>query len=505
MFVFGSVGFLTRFAMYRWSCYASNLIAAVLILACPAEPGNGSEERSTTDPVYFSDDMVPIVDDDGDIADGLDGWWRSDGYGFILKIEDAIIEQYLQTASYCVRESHTREDILEQFAYFDLINDGTVRFASYPGGTVYTFLPVTEAPAACLRAESASNRESFEVFWQYFEENYAFFAKRHIDWTTRGNRVRAELDENVSDEQLIRALSQLLAGLNDAHTEIIEAEVAGEIIEVSGGRGRTRDALFANFEAQSDIESFAEFDRAWIQAYRAGISEMLGDGGTRTARGQLDWGPLTDDIGYLHLLTFQSFAREGGLEESIRAIHAALDEALTAMSDKNAIIVDVTQNRGGYDRLALAVAQHFNERPTLAFTKRAHGALQPPQAFEVQPTEGVRFTGPIYVLTSDVTISAGEIFVLAMTALPNVTIVGTATRGALSDELARTLPNGWWFGMSNEIYLDHNGVSHEATGIPPQIPIEVFDLQDLFGSAHVGAIEVLLDQVTADINSEPHR
>ena len=35
--------------------------------------------------------------------------------------------------------------------------------------------------------------------------------------------------------------------------------------------------------------------------------------------------------------------------------------------------------------------------------------------------------------------------------------------------LDKTLPNGWEFSLSNEIYLDNNGKNYEHTGITPDI------------------------------------
>ena len=41
--------------------------------------------------------------------------------------------------------------------------------------------------------------------------------------------------------------------------------------------------------------------------------------------------------------------------------------------------------------------------------------------------------------------------------------------GIFSDELYRSLPNGWEFSLSNEIYLAPNEESFEMTGVPPDI------------------------------------
>jgi len=66
-----------------------------------------------------------------------------------------------------------------------------------------------------------------------------------------------------------------------------------------------------------------------------------------------------------------------------------------------------------------------------------------------------------------------------MNNLPNVTIMGENSSGDLSDILDKPLPNGWEFGLSNEVYLDHLGKSHEVTGFPPEINVPVVSLEEL--------------------------
>ena len=70
-----------------------------------------------------------------------------------------------------------------------------------------------------------------------------------------------------------------------------------------------------------------------------------------------------------------------------------------------------------------------------------------PQPFHVEPSKRARYLGPVYLLTSDVTLSAAEVFALYMRALPNVIHVGETTRGAFSDMIEKPLPNGWTLSL----------------------------------------------------------
>jgi C-terminal processing protease CtpA/Prc len=75
----------------------------------------------------------------------------------------------------------------------------------------------------------------------------------------------------------------------------------------------------------------------------------------------------------------------------------------------------------------------------------------------------------VILLTSGLTYSGAEIFVMATMQFPNVTRVGEPTAGALSDVLPFTLPNGWEIGLSNERYFASDGVCYEDRGVPPHV------------------------------------
>ena len=51
------------------------------------------------------------------------------------------------------------------------------------------------------------------------------------------------------------------------------------------------------------------------------------------------------------------------------------------------------------------------------------------------------------MLTSELTASAAEIFVLSLLQHPRLTLIGEPTQGILSDTLERHLPNGWLMGV----------------------------------------------------------
>ena len=98
----------------------------------------------------------------------------------------------------------------------------------------------------------------------------------------------------------------------------------------------------------------------------------------------------------------------------------------------------------------------------------------------VTPANAPRYTGAVSLLTSDLTISAGETFIQAMMArTPTPARIGTTTQGVFADDMSRTLPNGWTFTLGNEEYVGPDGRNYEGVGIPPTVRTPVFTAEEL--------------------------
>jgi carboxyl-terminal processing protease len=205
------------------------------------------------------------------------------------------------------------------------------------------------------------------------------------------------------------------------------------------------------------------------------------------------------DIGYLAVVSMGGFV-DGELDsaaDELAALDAAMEAALTLFDERRAraVILDLSLNTGGYDFVGLAIAGRFAAERRIAYTRRAgDDPAARDFAIAVQPATGRRYTGPVHVLTSDLTKSAGECGTLALRALDNVRHVGDRTRGAFSTVLTKPLPNGWVLSLSNEVYTDTAGVVWEGRGIEPQQATAVFDPLDPL-SGHLEAVRMLVGSI----------
>jgi C-terminal processing protease CtpA/Prc len=193
----------------------------------------------------------------------------------------------------------------------------------------------------------------------------------------------------------------------------------------------------------------------------------------RAGNDKLFYGMLDEDIGYLSILTMTEFAAEQEDEQAVLA--EAMDQILLEFKDASALIIDVRLNSGGQESNALLIASRFADQQRLAFSTqtRQGDGYTPLRELPVEPRSMRQFTRPVVVLTSRATLSAGEIFVMSMRSFPHVTVIGEATAGAHSGMLEKSLPNGWRFGLSNEVRFAHDGQVYEEVGIPPDVEVEV--------------------------------
>jgi carboxyl-terminal processing protease len=432
-------------------------------------------------------------------APALVGTWRSRGYGYVLRVGAGGLELFHVAGPFCYRDPRPARDPDHVFVLYRELQSGTVAFSGLPGQTRYVFDRLAELPAAC------SERAPYRAPWPpariaalvaaSFADLYPSFAERGIDWAARTAEMERTLDSVTDDDRLFEALRALLAGVEDAHVEL-HARIAGKERTLLPGQART--LTLAGAAPGSDRNATRE--EQWDNAYRRGVLEVVLKGrGRAGANGQAFWG-RAGDIGYLNVLTFERFAADPRRPaDDPTALDAALDAAIAAFRGARAVIVDISANDGGFDWLAQRVAGRFADRPRLAFTKIATGAQGvEPQPFEVAPSNRARYLGPVYLITSDITLSAAEVFALYMRALPNVIHIGETTRGAFSDTINKPLPNGWTLVLPGETYRDPQGQSYEARGLPPQRRFEVFPPDDLF-NGHARRVLVLMEEIRREL------
>lgn len=440
--------------------------------------------------------QTPSVLSDVANRDAMRGIWASPQQGYVLDLSARNPRVFQIAANACWLDKDLADAAKESLVVGWFNAEKTkIKVATHLGGSKTELTKLSSLPAACDAPVNRSPTAVYEALWQSFFEHYAFFKERNIDWAALREAQIARISAKTTDAGLYKEIAALLSHIDDAHVTL-QAKVDGDERRLITGRGATLLALRNAFEQQNKIKSAAEFYKTWITKTQQNIGDALLKGNGKSAlSGAAFWG-VNDGIGYLSLTNLINFTRSQKIDDDILAVNELLDTFFAACKDCVAVVVDLSQNRGGDDRIALSIAARFSAQPIAVFNKQAYSktALADVQTFSLEPNNASRWTKPVALITDSVTVSAAEVLTLSMRALPNVTHMGATTRGAMSDALEKSLPNGWRFTLSNEIYRAPNGEVYEARGIAPAVALPIFDPTDLFEShakAMLKAVQML--------------
>lgn len=417
-----------------------------------------------------------------------DGIWQTDGYGLILAVGGGVLRAWETTAVSCQPSVTARQKgapgpggaVRFDADGFDL----TVRAQSSVRGSFNVDSSVgtiglrrlAALPTLCGQTPQTGPVATFDVFWQTFKENYAFFARRGLDWDAVRAEYRPKVHAGTTPHELFDILSEMTAPLHDAHV-FLEAATPELTRSFRTARPGTVDP---SQEYDDRIRAFIErrnFDGKPLRSY---------------AQGAFGYADLPGGIGYLRINRFVAYTPGGpGYEADSAEVDRVLDQIITQRRTSGSgawrgLIVDIRVNAGGTDPIGLQIAARFTDRAYTAFGKQARNdpredtRFTPRQKLTVVPAAGKpRYTGPIALLTGGSTVSAGETFTMALSGRASPTTrIGENTQGILSDTLGRSLPNGWKFGLSNEKYTNPRGISFEGPGIPPHLRTPVFTKEE---------------------------
>ena len=301
-------------------------------------------------------------------------------------------------------------------------------------------------PAPPVETGLSAPEATFEAFWATYNENYALFGVKHVDWDAVYRVYRPRVTAETTDDELWAVLAEVGRLLNDVHVTLRDPATGREAR--SGGRsigvGPFDDGTFSLDLVEG--------------AYAVGGLEAAVDGAVR-------WGWLADSVGYVRVERFRDPEASG----------RAVDAAVAALEGARGVVLDVRHNGGGDDRAGKAVVSRLVAEPRLYMTVAMRKLGQTPAAFAepvewwLRPAGPRQYTGPVVLLVNSRSISAAENVALAMRAVPHAVMMGETTAGVMADAAPLPLPNGWEVGVPVNVFRDANGVSWEGVGVVPDL------------------------------------
>ena len=371
--------------------------------------------------------------------------WEQEGYDRILKIGDSDYIYYNKDNYSCSElaqgDFNGRFKIIQHKENLLILN---------PGGIVdYRFKRITEMPNIC-NGESKEKDNSyilnFNSFWETFDNNYAFFKERNINWQNVYDEYLPKVKAINSDTSFGLLLKEIVNEFNDSHIRL-------ELPETS--ESKTFNSSYSKGDILNNITT------KYLTK-----SHQYNDGLIR-------WGLTTNsDIGYIGITDMNGFSnsKESNqplerFENEIKGVEFIMSKVLEDLNNTNSIIIDLRFNGGGYETVSLKLLSYFinEEKHILSVKSKTKDGFTPIQKYNIKPSQIINKT--IYILTSPFSASATEIFVLGSLAYNNFKRMGSKTSGIFSEILWKQLPNGWEYSLSNEFYMDTNNKSYEGDGI----------------------------------------
>ncbi len=347
---------------------------------------------------------------------------------------------------------------------------------------------ITFTPAA---AQQTNYARLYETLWSTVNENYYDPHFRGTDWTAQRERYRARVEAAQSDAEFHTVASEMLGEIVGSHLYISPPARAQGAARIG--------ARFITLDDEVIVAEVAPLSDAYAQGLRPGDrllsppEALRGDIGAtaelriRTCSNRLRtlevrrehafwppehpgfrWSQIRTDpnrrIGYMRIDRFDDGAA------------ALADQAMSELQNADAIIIDVRNNSGG-NVSSLRLASYFNggqaqsavvllARPYLealgrpvtaadiAAAPRVDHAYTTADVFEAMSEHNAgaafwidanpnQFTGPVFVLISEETGSAGEGFAWYMRENTRARLIGVQTAGALLSSESFDIGEGW--------------------------------------------------------------
>ena len=476
--------------------YILPILAGVMLLfsSC-AVVNNGQKEPAGVE--------YALLRDKGVVNQAVKGYWKSIGNGYILDATSDSVLLYSYTTNFCYKEKNDYlEGLLNIQARFSKRKDTLgIYLADFGEKTTQLqtkkdFVKIDALPPKHLTFSAMQQLKPpqlFKLFMETLQENYAFSVERNLDWEKIRSEYGKKISETSTQQELFQVIGEVVTLSKDHHTKIIDTK--GQTLQYRGTPAA--EIVGQAFNQQSVIKKLNDYFTLFFNTNYKNITDSLLQGkGKKIANGQIEWGSLNQNIGYIGIYAFSNFVPKGvSRKQEIDSLNRYLEQILTALKDKKAIIVDVAFNFGGYDATVLTIASFFADKTRLAYTSQVYnnGVFYDESKVYVHPSKSITYTKPVYLLISDISRSAAESFALTMQVLPNVKLVGTHTLGIQSGMLGKSIGD-FYSTSSNQRLLSPEGKYYEVSGVKPDVELTLFAKENTFGG-HKEAVRRIMEMI----------
>ncbi|MGL4630560.1 MAG: S41 family peptidase [Leadbetterella sp.] len=303
------------------------------------------------------------------------------------------------------------------------------------------FLGISSCEVLLFQPQPESDPKSiFDQVWNFANERYSFFEFKKIDWDASKTKYGARITDSMGEEELFKVCGDMLGDLKDGHVN-----------------------LQSKFNVSRSPEVFLEYPTNYF-------GEILNRGYFKGQTQILDGSFRLYDFGDILYVNYSDF--------TLPVTEYAMDYISDKMQGKRGMILDVRENGGGstanidlivnrlIDKKISTGVEWFKSGPGREDFKK--------DSVYISPSDSKKkiLDKPIALLVNRGCYSATNMFVMAMTGLPNVTTIGGRTGGGGGYPSTTQLSNGWTLRVSSSRLFDKKGFNVE-NGIEPKIKKEI--------------------------------
>ena len=287
--------------------------------------------------------------------------------------------------------------------------------------------------------EPKNNPEDlFENFWETYNNCYAGFEARKVDWGEMYATYRPQVNANTTDDELYTILTKMLTPLNDMHIKLTAPD-----------RKVFTSNIYFNSKIDYDIFDIELIKNEYLTKINLDYEGVV-----------MGW---NGNVGYVWF-------------EYISDNMWHINDVLNYFENADGLIIDLRHNGGGaftYSYTSMGRLTNEKRLTHRSKTKNGTGKNDFTEWYEwnISP-EGDYYDKPLVLLTDRYTGSAAERTVMALKVLPNLIQIGDTTNGGHSTMIGRELANGWSYTVCPQVIEWADGKCYEGIGMPPDIYIK---------------------------------
>lgn len=402
--------------------------------------------------------------------------WQSDGYGYVFDLSESKLPKVYDVGSnYCLLNHFLTDEAQSEGLSIDK-QTHTLEFGKlFP----LKVSRVNAVPAHCSESGVVtfqneqykfSAPQVLETLLNHFSEHYAYSDDKKLNWQTIKQTWLQRVDNETTPAQLRQVIDDFLAMLSDGHA-ILFNESLDRLVHHSPRKLTSESRLLEFMAEQPDFTDISQVYRYVYQNWLSIINSYIdAEEPHQALNSNFFYAKLKGGSIYLRIESFDEHDTE-----------AVMRHLLPKLNTASGVVIDLRDSSGGSDVVALKMMSFLTNQKFDVGVKRYktdHGMAKGAE-ISVSPISKDAYAGNIVVMTSQHTPSAAEVFLMALKARGNVTIIGENSFGAFSDALTKALPNGWGITLSNEKYVDVNGRHYEFSGIPVDANFEFPNITDI--------------------------